>query len=472
MSAQYFQRSVSCIVRTAGERTKHDCIRLLKNETGGSGSVITVGGKPFPETLADSLSAGINGGRKWTLCVDADVLPFSGSVNALIEVAEQMDVSVIEIQGLVFDRFFGGWRPAGIHLYRTCHLEHAIKIAKNFKNTIRPESSILNRLKDEGLEWQQIELGFGLHDFMQHSQDIYRKCFLHAWKHVNLIPRMIDYWRLRSSEYDFHIALKGLAAGIAHNGKIELDNRAKCYQLTVEKKNVDVPTKLSQTTDDLLHNEERLIRSLGYAHAPVWDWAERHWFDKRRNRSLSVCIAQLVEHGFRSLTTRGDTTVSQRKLDAVFADWGILSKDFEGPVARWTFDDALLVQFNGGRQERITPDVKVDLQNDYDAASIRTVDRLADSGVNEILIYGAGEIGQLLYNRAVCKGITVLAFLETHPARNYLSDCHSEVMAVENGLRRYPTANLVVASLGSPHILTKNVLRAERNSKRRIWVVR
>src|SRR5688572_4397920 len=84
-------RQVTGVVRSVGERTADACGPLLAEELGDGAEVVTVGHKPFPVTLADSLRAGIAARRPWTLCVDADVLVLPGAVAALLATARTLD---------------------------------------------------------------------------------------------------------------------------------------------------------------------------------------------------------------------------------------------------------------------------------------------------------------------------------------------------------------------------------------------
>jgi hypothetical protein len=211
-----------------GERTEHACRELLLQQV-ENGNIFVANNAPFSATLADSYRIGIERGRPWTLCIDADVLVTSGAVRRLVEAASRADATVCEIQGLVLDKFFGVRRPAGNHLYRTSLLPKALDLIPREGTDIRPEHHTLNRMAAEGHPWNQTSLVVGVHDFEQSYRDIFRKCYVHARKHLGLVHPLVEYWRtMASHDGDFRMALKGLAAGIADIGEARVDVRRDC----------------------------------------------------------------------------------------------------------------------------------------------------------------------------------------------------------------------------------------------------
>lgn len=467
-------RHVSCIVRTIGERTTSACRHLIAIETNADkNDILIVGGKPFSHTLVDSLRAGTELGREWTLCIDADVLPFTGAIAGLLKIAESFDDNIAEVQGVVFDRFFGGWRPAGVHLYRSCHIPRALEMIPFVSNEIRPETSLLYRLREDGLQWKQIGLGFGLHDFEQHPHDIYRKCFVHAWKHTDLIPRMLTYWRMRSGESDFRAALQGLAAGIAHHGDVTVDWKADYFTSELERHDDLTCDSISiDIVRNMIQDEEAQIRSLGYTQSPVWDWVDHYWSDNMRKQALNNCLSQIVEAGIRSCETCGGSNIANRQLDLALSDWGIHSTDPTPLLVSWNTDDTLSLKHIDGRRETIFPQITDPMPRNYQLASVRLSQRLIEESIREVLIYGAGEVGQTIHRQLSRQGIYVLAFLETDPQPEKLFDSGHIVLSAKEGLRKYPGLDVVIASFGSAYIMTRNVLGADEDFSRHIWVIR
>jgi len=60
---------------------------------------------PFTKTLLLGFEFGIATNCKWTVFVDADVLPFENGFFNLCRYAEQMSEKRAVIQGLIFDKF-------------------------------------------------------------------------------------------------------------------------------------------------------------------------------------------------------------------------------------------------------------------------------------------------------------------------------------------------------------------------------
>jgi hypothetical protein len=206
---------VTVIVRTVGERSEPHCRQLLAAQV-PSDRLFVVRAVPFAAAVAETFRVGVAQGRAWTLCIDADVLVSSTAVADLLEAAREAPPALFEIQGLVFDKFFGCLRPAGNHLYRTSLLPRALELVPPDGVDLRPETCTIYRMEDEGYSWLQAGCAVGLHDFEQWHCDVFRKAYLHAHKHTEYLGALVDAWRARAeSDGDFAVALLGAAAGIA-----------------------------------------------------------------------------------------------------------------------------------------------------------------------------------------------------------------------------------------------------------------
>lgn len=205
---------VSVIIRTVGERTQKACYDIVACQV-PKDQISFVSEVPFAKTLKKSLELGIEKDRKWTLCIDADVLLKHSAISDLIKIGETQPENVVEIQGGVLDKFFFGPRPAGNHLYKTQHLVRALEVIEDFNSNIRPEHTMLNRLAEQGLVWKNINVVVGLHDFEQSNFDIFRKCVVQAHKHSYHIQKLYERWSIyQNQDLDFKIALAGLGTGI------------------------------------------------------------------------------------------------------------------------------------------------------------------------------------------------------------------------------------------------------------------
>jgi hypothetical protein len=219
-----FNQSVCCVIRGCGERTTDLCYQLMCR-TGWSSAVIEIVEEaPFAKALETSYQIGIDSGKEWLLCVDADVLMREKSVRELLDFASISDPLIFEIQGYVLDKFFGGARSAGNHLYRTRYLEKALKYCADAGESIRPENTVIKKMADEGYGWLQMSYVVGLHDYEQSFEDIYRKTFVYAHKHLSESDIFLPRWsRLAPFDGDFEVALHGFSDGLRKSGSVCID---------------------------------------------------------------------------------------------------------------------------------------------------------------------------------------------------------------------------------------------------------
>jgi hypothetical protein len=237
---------VTVIIRSVGERTEQLCQELILAQGVDLDNVVTVRETPFSAAMRKSFETGLERGLPWTFCVDADLLLRPGSVEMMVQLAEQQKENVCEIQGYVLDKFFGGPRNGGVHLYRTGLLDRVISQIPREGVDIRPEFHTLKAMKAQGYPWVDVPYLIGLHDFEQYYGDIFRKCFVQAHKYQYLTELFLSIWRERATyDMDYRIALKGFAKGIEHFGGVFIDTSQTVYQqsfteLQIEEKNDDL----------------------------------------------------------------------------------------------------------------------------------------------------------------------------------------------------------------------------------------
>lgn len=248
------------IIRSAHERTELLCRKLILDQGVPEGQVITVHEVPFSASMRRSFEMGISSGFAWTFCIDADVLLRPLSIHKMLELANEQEENVCEIQGFVMDKFFGGPRPAGNHLYRTSLLGKVIRKIPEEGVNIRPEYYALESMVAEGHPWVNVPYVVGIHDDEQYYRDIFRKAFVQASKHDFLIGLFLEIWKKGArNDRDFEIALKGLAAGIEYVGEVFIDIGRSIYSEkfsstgVIEKENLDA---CSITLDEI---ENRIL---------------------------------------------------------------------------------------------------------------------------------------------------------------------------------------------------------------------
>jgi len=223
--------NASIVIRSIGERTESLCRELVLAQGIPENNLYVVHQSPFSAAMKKSFQTGIEVGLPWTFCVDADVLLRDGSIEKMLRFAEEQDVNVCEIQGFVLDKFFGGPREAGNHLYRTSLLPKVIEQIPEEGVNIRPEFHTLESMKKKGYPYKQIPVLVGLHDFEQFFSDIYRKCFVQAHKHIKHTDLFLEVWRAgAATDPDYQVALKGFSAGIEHFSKVYIDVNQEIFK--------------------------------------------------------------------------------------------------------------------------------------------------------------------------------------------------------------------------------------------------
>ncbi len=222
---------VSVVIRSAGERTEFLCKELVLAEGILEENITIIKKTPFSLALQASYEAGITFNRPWTLCLDADVLLLPDSIQEMADFAGKQKPSIFEIQGLVLDKFFGGPREAGNHLYRTALLSQALKFIPQEKGNIRPEQNTINAMRSQGFPRKLMNHIVGVHDFEQYYADIFRKSFIYAHKFRQFAEIVVSYWPQQGiMDPDYKIALKGFVHGLEHKEEVQIDARREIYR--------------------------------------------------------------------------------------------------------------------------------------------------------------------------------------------------------------------------------------------------
>ncbi len=219
------------IVRSVHERTEKLCCELILAQGVPEDHLFLIHESPFSAALRRAFTIGVETNLPWTYCVDADVLLRPGAIENMIEIAEQQKPEICEIQGYVLDKFFGGPREGGIHLYRTSLLRKTIEQVPDEGVNIRPEFHTLEAMRKLGFPYRQLPVLVGLHDFEQFYSDIYRKSFVQAHKHLRQTDLFLGVWRAGASmDPDYQVALKGFAAGVEHFSKVYIDINQEVFR--------------------------------------------------------------------------------------------------------------------------------------------------------------------------------------------------------------------------------------------------
>jgi len=217
--------NLTVVIRSVKERTESLCKKFIIDQGVDPADVHVIHEKPFSRAMEVSYKIGLQSGKKWTYCVDADVLLRKNSIVEMLTIANQQPETTFGISGRLLDKLFGNTRSVGNHLFRTSYLHLMLDAIADFNDeTIRPESSAKSALKRKDLKWDKKKVIIGLHDFEQHYYDIARKTLTHSHKHTEQLSELITFWMLRcESDTDFKVALIGLAKGVSYFEDVKID---------------------------------------------------------------------------------------------------------------------------------------------------------------------------------------------------------------------------------------------------------
>ncbi len=209
--------SVCIIIRSAGERTLARCEQIVKDQMGDV-PIIPIQESPFSAAVKKTFEIGIAHGKKWTLALDADILLRDKAVHDLVSVAENLPENFFMIQGRVLDKLFCFARNGGPHLFRTSLLKEALPLVPLHTDSIRPEGETVKRMISRGYHRYKGTEVYGLHDFEQAYEDVFRTAFVHAVKFKPLVPYFTKEWESRkTNDEDYLVALEGLQSGLQYD---------------------------------------------------------------------------------------------------------------------------------------------------------------------------------------------------------------------------------------------------------------
>jgi hypothetical protein len=216
---------ITAVIRSAGERTKELCYQILCAQMPPP-NIIIINEQPFTKALQRSFEIGIELGRQWTLCIDADMLLRQNGVKTLLGWAEGANGMTFQVQGNLLDKMLCGPRKAGPRLYRSSLLRPALKCISLDGMSVRPEAFVADQMTSLGYPSIHNNLTIGLHDFEQYYRDVYRKAVLHAHKHSAHLQYAGPLWHcLASRDSDYEVALWGLRDAEQCQGINSLDAR-------------------------------------------------------------------------------------------------------------------------------------------------------------------------------------------------------------------------------------------------------
>lgn len=250
------------VIRSSNERTEHLCRKIVENETAGQ-LVVILHESPFKKALEKCFAKAIQEQMKWLITVDADMLLTPGALQVLLEHAEEMPDSYVQLQGKILDKITGQVRKAGPRIYRVKYIPEALKISKQSDDYIRPEDHVIRNLGKKGYPSRYISHITCVHDYEQYYSDLYRKAFVHAKKHRELVSKIISR-SVERLEYDpdYKVILKAIWDGLTEPEKVSIDSRLykdkarkalEDLHLT-EKESISAGTEYSEKINKWLEN--------------------------------------------------------------------------------------------------------------------------------------------------------------------------------------------------------------------------
>lgn len=215
--------TLSCIIRSVGERTTGACTALLHEALGKDIPFRIVQVQPFTEALRQTIRTGMELACTWMLVIDADVLISRAHLRTFLELRARLPADAFMLHACVWDKLFGRARWAGNRLYRTSLLACAEPFVGREGENPRPEATLCHRMKEKGYRIFKSPLLIGLHDYEQGFEDILCKTVLFGRKHSKHGARLKAFWEQHRDDPDYAAALDGLAAAPSDDSALVLD---------------------------------------------------------------------------------------------------------------------------------------------------------------------------------------------------------------------------------------------------------
>jgi hypothetical protein len=125
------------------------------------------------------------------------------------------------------------------------------------ESNVRPEFQTLQAMAAIGYPYKTVPFLVGIHDFEQYYRDIFRKCFIHAHKHLEMAELLLSvWWEKANCDMDYEVALHGFASGVEHYGEISIDSRLEIYPTLLSAYQVQEKNELASGSYSLAAIEE------------------------------------------------------------------------------------------------------------------------------------------------------------------------------------------------------------------------
>lgn len=208
------------IIRTCGERTTNECIRLAERQ----GEVDVINAVPFGESIRQTYLKAMGYNQIWVPVIDADVLLYDNVLQPAVDELRQKNDKIFCLDGNTDDKILMKKRRAGIHIYRHDLLNFAMRFIDN--DHIKPESNIRRQMSDLGFPTFVSGIVFGRHDYEQYYCDLWRKAVCQTRKLEKMIKDRPAKWKeLAKEDDDFFVIYHAHYYGKSVAEKIVIDKR-------------------------------------------------------------------------------------------------------------------------------------------------------------------------------------------------------------------------------------------------------
>lgn len=211
--------NITVVIRSAQERTIKASTSLILKEVGEE-DIYIIEERPFSEAVKKTFQIGLEKGKEWTLAIDADLLLIPGSISTMIKNAGEYSSELYMYQGHILDKFKGGIKQGGPHLYLTKNLNSVGQFYDEMERDLRPETFINKQMELLGFKVISDKKLFAFHDFHQFYKDIYRKSFFHGIKHHRWRSFLPIWMEKSEADSDFIIAVRGFIDGYYSPSKV------------------------------------------------------------------------------------------------------------------------------------------------------------------------------------------------------------------------------------------------------------
>jgi len=319
---------VTVVIRAAGERTEALCEQLVLQQVARK-NVIVIHERPFNKALEVGYEIGIDKALDWTLFVDADVVLGRTAISRLLTLSSVLGKDTLGIQARVLDKFFGGDRTVGHHLYRTCLLDKARALIPELGQAHRPETYVMRQMAARGHDYYLAKDVIALHDYEQFYRDIYRTMVVQArksWHHGHHVPYLLSRAiSLLTDDLDYKIVAHGLCAGLWEEGPLVLDASARIEEADSLLQECGIEEKAPLDVDARMNYADEVLTA--YVPSKAYqEYTSQHWqglmdpkvkpFVRTKDRLLELGALRAVPWGVgRMLQLAGSILVrwSERK---------------------------------------------------------------------------------------------------------------------------------------------------------------